>query len=53
VKFRCCETCLHREDELVCQECDEAEGYEFDESVIEIDDRGNPFIPRRIMLEPA
>lgn len=35
-----CAHCLHREDELVCDECETGEGYELDESLVELCEDG-------------
>ena len=40
-RFKCCETCVFVEsDGLECSDCDEGDGYEFDESLIEIQEDG-------------
>jgi hypothetical protein len=39
-KFPSCNSCLHREDPVVCGDCDNADGYELDESLIEIGEDG-------------
>jgi hypothetical protein len=49
VKFPDCESCLHRQDELVCDECEKSEGYEIDESLIEMAHDGTLRLSGRFM----
>jgi hypothetical protein len=46
-KFGCCDTCVHFEDGTVCHECDDAEHFEVDESLIGIGENGYPYIRLR------
>lgn len=39
-KFGCCDVCTHREDALVCEDCDKAREFEIDQTLIEIGEDG-------------
>lgn len=49
MKFGCCDTCLHQDDPMVCDECDDAKNFEFDESLIEIGEDGRMQVRRELV----
>lgn len=49
-KFGCCNSCVHNEDNMVCDECEDADGYEFDESLIEIAPDGRMQIRQAFLM---
>lgn len=48
-KFGCCDSCLHHDDSSMCDECEDADAYEFDESLIEIGEDGRMQIRRELV----